>query len=698
MRRACFSFLLFLAFMQVGIAQLPYQNIKDKKDTITYDIHGIQMVDNFHWMENWKSKRLKKWLRNRKKEEKEYFGSNENLKQIAEIYFRTNQFENYDYSKHGPYFCQVFNHGKSLEFRKFLNEQIYDSLLFDVGWCVGLGAYSPQIEEYQISEDNKYMSFELDLANTGVNCIRVIDIARRKVLKDKIDFVYLPTVQWYKDGFFYSKSFEIKRFKTIDSLTYSRIYYHKVNTKSSEDILVYSNKENKQPELFNFFVDRKAGRLYVEDFSLIEGKKRFVLSYTSCDSIGDLSFKPFFVSNPNVNFLDKVIGTLGNEILVMTGLGASTFQVLAISPDKGLNQGRVIIPAYKDVLNDVIYSENRFYCLYFSQGKYTLNVADSLGNTIQYFDFPVGINVEGLKSGQLENVINLRLSSFFQPPITYLLNKETLESYWVGITKVNYAFKEYKIDYVEYQSKDSTLVPMYICHKGPLVKDGSNPTLLDGYGGFGIRSKPEFNLAVVTWIEMGGVYALPVIRGGSDLGLDWYRQTIKEGKQIVVDDFIKAAEYLIDSNIACPDKLALEGGSHGGWLVNMVANQRPDLCKAIISSVGPSDLVRTQMDTNRIFVIKEFGEIQNAEDVKRLITFSPLFNVRKNVSYPSILFETARYDFNVNPFQVFKMLENLKEQTANTNPILLLYSRMGYHNGPFDYDEYQLHRIKRLFF
>jgi protease II len=147
MRRAYFSFLLFLAFMQVGIAQLPYQNIKAKKDTITYDIHGIQMVDNFHWMENWKSKRLKKWLRNRKKEEKEYFGSNENLKQIAEIYFRTNQFENYDYSKRGPYFCQVFNNGKSLQFRKFLNEQIYDSLLFDVGWCVGLGAYSPQIEE-----------------------------------------------------------------------------------------------------------------------------------------------------------------------------------------------------------------------------------------------------------------------------------------------------------------------------------------------------------------------------------------------------------------------------------------------------------------------------------------------------------------------------------------------------------------------
>jgi prolyl oligopeptidase len=477
-----------------------------------------------------------------------------------------------------------------------------------------------------------------------------------------------------------------------------RIYYHKINSKADEDVLVYSNKENRQPELFNFFVDRKSGRLYVEDFSLIEGRRKFVLSYTNCDSIGHFTFKPFFVSNPNINFLDNVIGTLGNEILVKTSLGASTFQVLAISPEQGLNQGRVIIPAYKDVLKDVIFSESRFYCLYFSQGKYTLNVADSLGNSIQIFDFPLGINVEGLKSGQWENVINLRLSSIYQPPITYLLNKETLESNWVGITIVNYAFKEYKIDYVEYLSKDSTLVPMYICHKGTIEKDGSNPTILAGYGGFGISSKPEFDPTIVAWMEMGGVYVLPIIRGGGDLGLDWYRQTMKEGKQIVIDDFIKAADYLIDSNIACSEKLALEGASHGGWLVNMVANQRPDLCKAIISRVGPSDLIRTQMDTSRFFVIKEFGEIKSAEDVKRLITFSPLFNIKKNISYPSMLFETARYDFNVSPFHVFKMVEHLKEKSTNDNPILLMYTRMGNHNGPFYNEDYHLNGIKSLLF
>lgn len=151
MRKSLLSIILYFAFIQAGIPQLPYERIKDLKDTITYDLLGTQMVDNYHWMENWKSRRLKKWIWKRRNEVELYFKTNTHSEYIRETYFKTWKYDNYDYSKRGPYFCQVFNHGRSLQFRRFLNEQVNDSLLFDVGWCLGLGFYFPQIEELRWS-------------------------------------------------------------------------------------------------------------------------------------------------------------------------------------------------------------------------------------------------------------------------------------------------------------------------------------------------------------------------------------------------------------------------------------------------------------------------------------------------------------------------------------------------------------------
>ncbi|MBX7183272.1 MAG: prolyl oligopeptidase family serine peptidase [Bacteroidia bacterium] len=561
-----------------------------------------------------------------------------------------------------------------------------------------ISGFEPEIEELFISGDQSLLAIKIKLVDAKIYSIRILDLKKLEVLKDKIDFLYNPSVFWYKKGFFYTKFFELKGRKLVEEKRQTRVMYHRIKSNSKNDVQVYLNADLYYPYQFKMFLDEPTSRLFIGDNILYQGKKLFGIYSMNCDSITNPQLSLIYLNQIKFDQSLDILGSNGKEILLRTSKGSPTFSIIAIDPEMGLNQGRVVVPANVMVLKEALFSNNRIFGLYYFKGSYSILVMDFEGKLVNMLNFPVGYKISDLKSGQGEDYISLRVTSFNLPESTYLINQNTLEGSWLAPSQIHFSNKEYHTDYEEYYSYDSLKIPMYICYKDSLKRDGNAPVLLYGYGGFGFDSDPFFDELHTTWMELGGVLAFPAIRGGADLGLDWYESTKGKKKNTCINDFIYAAEYLIKTGVTRNERLAISGGSHGGWLVNMVANRRPELMKAVISDVGVSDLLVTQSDTTWFIIQEEFGKLETEEDVKFLMEISPIYTIDKQKVYPSVLFQTALNDLNVNYLQVLKYREALKQNPVNTNPNLLIYNADGDHFGANNYLKFVEDEIKKLQF
>ncbi|MES2619427.1 MAG: prolyl oligopeptidase family serine peptidase, partial [Bacteroidota bacterium] len=325
----------------------------------------------------------------------------------------------------------------------------------------------------------------------------------------------------------------------------------------------------------------------------------------------------------------------------------------------------------------------KLLCRYYNRGSYAVSVFSYEGENLYSYKFPTGYSLGGFWGLPSDTSVRFYQSSYYLPPVVFTFNINTYKIESAGITEPYFDTKKYVTRIVNYKSKDGTLVPMYLSHKRGLKPAKTNPVILYGYGGFGESLTPNYDYSNIILFENNGILAIPLIRGGGELGHDWHAQGKVLNKQNSFDDFIRAAEYLIDSGYTSTERIAIQGGSNGGLLVGAVLAQRPELFKVVVGEMGLYDMLRYHYYTGSGLWDEEYGTIKDSAQFMNLFRYSPLHNIKKGVDYPATLLVTGENDDRVPPFHSYKFVSALQQNSSNTKPHVLYYEEDGGHSGAY---------------
>ena len=519
-----------------------------------------------------------------------------------------------------------------------------------------------------ISENGQLLAYGLSSSGSDWQEWKVRDIATGEDIQDHLQWIKFSSASWTHDhqGFFYSRYDEPnEKTKLEDVNYYQKLYYHQLGTPQSADILIYHRPDEKE---------------WVFGGSVTEDGKYLIISiWLGTDSKNLVFYKD--ITNPNsqvielINQFEADYSFIDNDdhlFYFRTDLNAPKGRIIAIDTKKPTSENwQEIIPQTLEKLESVSILNNQFVADYLQDAHSQIKIFDLQGNFIREVELP-GIGSAGGFAGKRHDTETFyNFTSFTTPVSIYRYNMKTGESEIFRQPKVDFNADEYETKQVFYASKDGTNVPIFITHKKGIKLDGNNPTYLYGYGGFNISLTPSFSVSLLIWLEMGGVYAVPNLRGGGEYGEEWHQAGMKLQKQNVFDDFISAAEWLITNNYTKPAKLAIGGGSNGGLLVGACMIQRPDLFGAALPAVGVMDMLRFHKFTIGWAWVAEYGSSENAAEFATLYAYSPLHNLKPGTAYPATLITTADHDDRVVPAHSFKFAAALQAAHGGDAPVLI---------------------------
>jgi prolyl oligopeptidase len=519
-----------------------------------------------------------------------------------------------------------------------------------------------------ISDNGKLLAYGLSKSGSDWQEWKVRDIETGEDLPDYLQWIKFSGASWTKDnqGFFYSRYDEPnEKTKLEDVNYYQKLYYHKLGTSQTDDILIYHRPDQKE---WGF------------DGNVTEDGQYLIISvWLGTDTRNLVFYKD--LTNPSSQVIELISEFAASYSFVdndhslfyfRTDLDAPRGKLIAIDINKPKPENwQEIIPQVAETLEGVGILNNQFVASYLKDAHSQVKIFNLQGNFIRDVELP-GIGSVGGFDGKREDAETFYIfTSFTTPGTIYRYNFITGKSEIFRQPQVDFNPQDYEIKQVFYQSKDGTQVPMFITHKKGINLDGNNPTYLYAYGGFNISLTPSFSVGVLVWMEMGGVYALPNIRGGGEYGEEWHQGGMKEKKQNVFDDFIAAAEWLINNNYTKPQKLAIAGGSNGGLLVGACMTQRPELFGAALPAVGVMDMLRFHKFTIGWAWAAEYGCSDNPEEFPTLYAYSPLHNLKPGTAYPATLITTADHDDRVVPAHSFKFAATLQETHTGEAPVLI---------------------------
>jgi prolyl oligopeptidase len=499
----------------------------------------------------------------------------------------------------------------------------------------------------------------------------VMELATKQTLPDRLDWVKVSGVAWHGDGFYYSRYPEPGRGKSELAAVNEdhRVYFHKVGTPQSEDRQIYQDAGN--PQRFN-----TVGTTEDERFALLtvsdRGKGKDGNALFARDlSRGEREFNPVIrnIENDSYNVIDNV----GDKLLVETNKNAPNGRVVLVDPRKPEEANwKAILAERTEPLAGVSSAGGKLFVRYLKDVTTKAFVYSMDGTLENEVELPGPGIAGGFGGNNDDTFVFYTFNSLNVPPTIYRYDIATKKSTIFRQPQVpGYNPDLYETKAVFYPSKDGTKIPMFLVHKKGLKLDGTNPTLLYGYGGFNIVQSPTFSATRLALLEQGFVYANANMRGGGEYGEEWHKQGMKLKKQNVFDDFIAAGEWLIANKYTSSERLALQGGSNGGLLVGAVINQRPDLAKVAIPQVGVMDMLRFHKFTIGFNWIADYGSADNPEEFKALYAYSPLHNIKPGVKYPATLITTADHDDRVVPAHSFKYAATLQEKASKDTPILI---------------------------
>ena len=650
-------------------AKLKYPATKKVEQTDTY--HGTAVADPYRWLEDdvRKSTAVADWVAEQNKVTDAYLAK---LPERDAIKKRITELWNYEKisapSKTGGKYFFSRNDGLQNQNVLYVQDALdaVPRLLLDPNTLTKDGTVA--LAGFVPSDDAKYAAYGLADAGSDWNTWKVLDIATGKTLADDLRWIKFSSVSWTADskGFFYSRFPEPKAGETFQSLNLNmKLYYHRLGSPQADDVLVYHRPDQPKWGVGGGVTDD--GRYLV--ISLNDGTTSRKSRVLVRDLLEPLGLATELIDNHDNKW--TLVGNAGPVMYMMTDWNAPKMQLVAVDlrkPDP--KDWKTVVPEAKEKLESVSLVANLFVCSYLQDAKTAVKIHDTDGKFVRDVQLP-GIGTAGGFSGKPSDTETFyTFSSFATPPTVFRYDLITGQSKLLRQAKVKFDPSQYEVKQVFYPSKDGTKVPMFLAHKKGLKLDGTNPTLLYGYGGFNISLTPTFSISRVQWMEMGGVYALANLRGGGEYGDAWHRAGTKLTKQNVFDDFIGAAEYLVKEKYTSPKKLAVQGGSNGGLLVGAVICQRPELFGAALPAVGVMDMLRFQRFTAGRYWVDDYGSSDDAAEFKALYAYSPYHNLKPGTAYPATLVTTADTDDRVVPGHSFKFGARLQECQAGSAPVL----------------------------
>ncbi|MCL6296431.1 prolyl oligopeptidase family serine peptidase [Jejuia spongiicola] len=678
-------------YLSFGQKTYNYPNaIKESTEDVYFD---SSIGDPYQWMENSNSPKLLDWLEIQSKLTKKI--KNKHLSTLAlrnQIgtmynYVEREQLEGYiekekvDKSKYEfKYKTRSSNRFPDLLYR-VRGEGNY-KMLVDVKKLRKDKNDHISIEGRYINEDDDLIAIKISHNGSDWHELYFFNLKNGQKIHNSLKYLRAgSSVIWKKRSIYYDRYDEPKQGRELlDKAKGQKLYYHKIESPQSEDTLLYINSDNTGVNSFRFVKNNELLFLYN---SFKRGKNTYMALSIGDVNSGYLELKPFLIYPSQDNIRVKINEVFGDKVVLKTNWGASNGRVLIVDLNKP-NQPKELVPEYDIILKEVNrLGKDKIACVYRDNNRSLILIYSLNGELLKKIDFPEGKKVNYFYE-ENENVkyTDFSVSSFFHPDLWYQLSLDDLTFKPSAVISVPYDAESLETRYVKYMSKDSIEIPMYItCLKNTKL-DGNNPTLLYGYGGYGHTVEPSFNESLTLWLLHGGVLAVPNVRGGGAEGSNWSEEGRRLKKQNAIDDFIGAAEYLINENYTNNEKLGSNGKSHGGLLVSAAAIQRPDLFKAVVAEAGPYDMLRLgkytvgSVATN----INEFGDISDLTDFKNLRSYSPLHNIERGVSYPNTLLITGDQDDRVPPFHTYKFLATLQEK-ANPKSLYLMYLIPGAGHG-----------------
>ena len=659
---------LFLAFPMALIAQLNYPETK-KTDTVT-NYHGTKIADPYRWLEDDRSDETKQWVT---AQNKVTFGYLDKITYRSQWLKRLEEINNYPkYSSPGKkneYFYFSKNDGlqnQSVIYRqKGLTgkpELVIDPNKFSADGTTGLGAFT-------LSKDGRYAVVGKTKGGSDWRTFFIMDMKTLQYLPDSVDWVKVSGAAWQADGFFYSRYPTPEKGKELSTKNENhQVYFHKAGTMQDKDVLVYEDPANGQ-RFHSLFTDESERYVFLNISDRGKAKDGNALWYYDSKS-ADKTFKPIIkeAGDYDYSFIEEVNG----KFLLSTNDGALNQQIVLVDPKNPAKENwKTIIGEKPENIAGISSAGGKLFITYLKDVTSRVYVYDYNGKLEKEVKLPALGTASGFGGERMDKFVFYTFTSITFPPTIYRYDIATGKSTVFRKPAVKFKPEDYVTEQVFYPGKDGTKVPMFITYKKGTTMNGKNPTILYGYGGFNISSNPSFSPTRITWLEQGGIFCIANLRGGSEYGEKWHEAGMRLKKQTVFDDFIAAAEFLIDKKYTSNEYLAAQGGSNGGTLVGAVINQRPDLFKVAIPQVGVMDMLRFQKFTIGWNWVAEYGSSDNAADFKNLLAYSPIHNIKSGINYPATIITTADHDDRVVPAHSFKYAATLQEHYKGPNPALI---------------------------
>ena len=654
------------------------------KDGTVDEYFGVKVSDPYRWLENDTSAQTAAWVEAENKVTGEYLARIPFRQKLQQ---RLTELANYEKigaprKRHGKWYFYK-NDGLQNQYVLYQMDSLgaEPRVFLDPNTLSSDGTVA--LKGTYFSHDGKYCAYSISRSGSDWEEFDVIDMKTGKLTGDHIDWAKFSGAAWHGDGFYYSaydRPTEGKEFSNVNAG--HKIYYHRMGTPQSADILFYQNP-SKPKCFYEVSVNEEETIMYLYEAGAGAGNNLFVRDLRQPDS-------QFIQLTDNMDYQYAPIYNDGDKIFIFTNYQAPRGRIMTADiRQPGLNDWQVLIPEQKNVLNgvDVI---NRQLILTYSQDACDHAFVYGLDGRCRHeVQLPMvgSVGFTGDKKGE---ECFYTFTSFTMPGTIYRYDMATNKSTLYAQPNIKFRQQDYESRQLFFNSKDGTRVPMFITYKKGLKLNGKNPVYLYGYGGFNIPLGPGFSAMRIPFLEQGGIYAQVNLRGGSEYGEEWHLAGTKLQKQNVFDDFIAAAEYLISEGYTSKEKLAIVGGSNGGLLVGACMAQRPDLFRVAIPEVGVMDMLRYHKFTIGWNWASDYGTSEDSKEMfEYLKGYSPLHNLKPGVIYPATLITTADHDDRVVPAHSFKFAATLQECQSATQqttkeplpPVLIRIDTKAGHGG-----------------
>jgi prolyl oligopeptidase len=641
---------------------------KTEKDTVIDNYFGMDIPDPYRWLEDDRSEKTTEWVKSENEVTFDYLKKIPFREQVRERINKTANYERYGlpFKKNNKYYF-FKNTGLQNQSVLYVAESKTDEgkVFLDPNAFSADGTTAMGIMKF--SDDASLLAYAISPGGADWQKIVVMNVESGKMLNDTIPDVKFTNISWNKDdGFFYSRYDKPQGATVLSGMTQQhKVYYHRLGTPPDVDKPVFGHKDIKR-RYIRTMTFKNSPYLFIDAAEGTSGNELYFRKGLESD-------EPF---HPIVNDLENdnaIVYAKDDFFYILTNKDAQNKRLVKVMAENPTPANWVdIIPEKDIVIANVSFAGSNIFVEYLRDASSQVLQFDMDGKPIREVKLPTIGTAFGFFGEDDDTDVFYGFQSFTIPVTMYQYEIASGESELFKQPKLDIDLTKYETKQVFFASKDGTRIPMFIVAKKDVKLDGTNPTLLYGYGGFNISLTPSFGLRWLSWIDMGGVFAIANLRGGGEYGEKWHRAGTKMNKQNVFDDFISASEYLIDEKYTSSERLTILGGSNGGLLIGAVMTQRPDLFRVALPAVGVMDMLRYHKFTAGAGWIPDYGCADSSKAMfEYLLSYSPVQNVKERVEYPATLVTTADHDDRVVPAHSFKFIANLQAKQAGELPVLI---------------------------